>query len=444
LLSLFFVYGLNGGVIKEFFLADLSLTKNRELLLSIAGSSLVMGFLAGIYPAFYSTAFNPAFVIKISSAVSYSNKRLRDTLITVQFIGVIFLVITASFIKVQHKYMQDKSWGINKENVVYLSVRQILPTISDFENEIKKNPDIFDVTYASSLPGNDNMWTWGVSFKEISNLDLRMFAIKSNFLRFFGIDVIEGRDFKEEDDPDIAKIIFNRTLVNRYNLEDAIGEKFPNPKTGGTSEIIGIAKDFNYQSLKEFIRPVGFMTGESISYLLSYMFLKVNGQNTSKTIDYVRNVWKTFSNEPVDVIFLDETLRQLYKQEENLAKLLSIFSLITIIVAVMGVYGLILFNAKSKRKTIALHKINGASITDVILMLNRGFLMQFAVAYVIAVPVAYYTVNRWLENFVYKTPVHWWMFVAGGLLVFLITAATVSWQSYKAATANPVEALKGE
>jgi putative ABC transport system permease protein len=157
----------------------------------------------------------------------------------------------------------------------------------------------------------------------------------------------------------------------------------------------------------------------------------------------MRGLCKQFSSEPIEITFLDDTLHQLYKQENNLAKLISIFGLITIIVTVMGVYGLILFNVKSKRKTIAIHKIHGASIMEVIMMLNRNFIIQFAIAYIVAIPLAYIIVNRWLENFAYKTPVHWWIFVAGGILVFIITVLTVIWQSYKAASANPADSIKG-
>jgi putative ABC transport system permease protein len=189
---------------------------------------------------------------------------------------------------------------------------------------------------------------------------------------------------------------------------------------------------------------MAFVTGKKYWQIINWMFVKINGQNTSQTLDYIRDAWTKFNNEPVEIRSLDEMLKSLYKQESNLAKLISIFGLITIIVAVMGVYGLILFNAKSKRKTIALHKVNGASKTEVMLMLNHGFLVQFAVAYVVAVPLSYFVVRRWLENFAYKTPVHWWVFVLGGVLVFLITVFTVSWQSYKAASTNPIEAIKAD
>jgi putative ABC transport system permease protein len=439
-ISTVFIHYFNVSVVKEFFQADISLANNIGMFLFMTGIFLITGLLAGLYPAFYSTSFKPAMALSGTFALSPGSKILKNSLIVIQFISAIFLIIVSGFVKVQHDYMQDKSWGLKKENVVYLHVWNFKDVYA-FEAELKKSPDILDVTYTSFLPGTSRMMNWGRTFEGIG-INMAVWPVSHNYLRFFGINIAEGDDFAEGDMQEEGKMIFNRTFVKKYEFTDIIGKEM-----GGINEqckIIGIMEDFNFESLREPVRPIAFVVGKNYvnSNWLGTMLVKINGQNTSKTLDYMQSLCKQFSSEPVEITFLDETLHQLYKQENNLAKLISIFGLITIIVTVMGVYGLVLFNVKSKRKTIALHKIHGASIMEVIMMLNRGFIIQFVIAYIVAVPLAYIIVNRWLENFAYKTPVHWWIFVAGGILVFIITTLTTGWQSYKAASANPVDAIK--
>jgi putative ABC transport system permease protein len=446
LLSILFIHYFNGGVIKEFFLADLSLAKNTGLLVSFGVTSLLMGFIAGVYPAFHSTSFKPAIAINASFSSSSGSKKLRAVLIVVQFVTVLFLIIVSGFIKIQHDYLQSKSWGIGKENVLYIYTGSLGQNVKNFEDELRKNPDIYNIAYSSNIPGYVYM-TWGRPF-ENKQIYVTVWPVSSEFLRFFGVDILEGRDFQEGDDEGSEKMIFNQTFVKKYEFDDIVGKQLPglnlSGETNDMADIVGIAEDINFESLREPVKPMAFITGKQYESWTKQMFIRINGQNTAKALDYIRGTWKNFTSEPISVDFLEETHHQLYKQESDLAKLISIFGLLTIVVAIMGVYGLILFNAKSKRKLIAIHKVNGASKLDVILLLNHGFLIQFAVAYLIAVPLAYFVVHRWLENFAYQTPIHWWVFVAGGLLVFLITVITVSWQSYKAASVNPIDAIKAD
>jgi putative ABC transport system permease protein len=447
LLSIFVIHYFNGGVIKEFFLADLSLSKNIGLLLSVGTASLIMGFLAGLYPAFYSTSFKPAIVINGSFSNSPGSRRLKSVLITIQFVSVIFLIILSGFIKLQHNYMRDKSWGMRKENVVYLNIGAIRSEVKNFEAELRKNPDIYDITYSRYIPGIAGMMNWSMLYEQ-KPVKLTVWPVTADFLRFFDVKIIEGRDFQIEDDHGKEKIIFNSTFVQQYEFSNLTGKEFSGFNYGENendmADIVGTIEDVNFESLHEPVKPMAFIVGKKHWNWMNWMFVRINGQNTAKSMDYIRTTWQKFNSYNINVTSLNDTHNQLYRQENNLAQLISICGLITIIVAIMGLYGLILFNAKSKRKTIALHKVHGASKWEAILLLNKGFLIQFTVAYVVAVPLAYYAVSRWLENFAYKTPIHWWVFVLGGLLVFAVTVLTVSWQSYRAASVNPIEAIKSE
>jgi putative ABC transport system permease protein len=439
LISIPIVTYLNNGIISDFFQADLLFSKNIGLLLLIGGISLATGFIAGIYPAFYSTAFSPAMALKGASVASHHSRILKNSLIVIQFVATICLVVVSVFIKIQHDYMQNKSWNIKTENVIYFPLWKI-NNLSNFRDELEKNPDIYGFTFSTYHPGNEGMG-WGRTF-ENTEVKLTSWPVYYNYAEFFDVKIIAGRDFVREDMTGSGKIIFNQAFIKKYGLDkNIIGQEFFG---FDMCEIIGIMEDFNFESLKEPIKPMAFVTGRDYANWIRTTFIRINGDNTPKTLAYIRDSWKQFSTEPVDINFLDETINRLYQQESNLAKLILIFGLITIIVSIMGVYGLILFDAKSKRKTIALHKVHGASKSEVILMLNRNLIIQFVIAYIIAVPLAYYVVNSWLEGFAYKTPIHWWVFILGGLIVFMISLATVSWQSYRAASINPVEAIKSE
>jgi putative ABC transport system permease protein len=438
--SMFFIYWFNISVVREFFQANISLSKNLDMFLLLVAFSLLTGFVAGIYPAVYATAFKPAMALSGSFSLSIGSKILKNTLIIIQFASAVLLVIVSGFIKIQHDYMQDRSWGIRKENVVYLPAQQ-LSDVKTFETELRKNPDILDVTYTTFLPGAEQMMNWGRSFEGVV-VNMAVWPVNHNYLRFFGINIAEGSDFEEGDTHGSGKMICNRTFVNKYGFTDLVGKEMEG--FGEPCKIIGIMEDFNFESLRVPVRPIAFVIGEKYISRAGIMLVRLNGANTRSALDYMQGLCKQFGSKSVEIQFLDERLHQLYKQENNLAKLISIFGLITIIVTIMGVYGLILFNVKSKRKTIAIHKINGASVREVILMLNRGFIFQFLIAYVIAVVLSYIIVARWLENFAYKTSIHPWVFVAGGVLMFIITVLTVSYQSYKAATANPVEGIKAD
>jgi putative ABC transport system permease protein len=440
--SILIINFLNTGAVKYFFRADLAIFHNLKLMITVGVISLLTGFLAGIYPAFYVTSFKPAMALSGSFLISGRTRWLKNILIGTQFVAAIFLIIVTLFIKIQYDYMQNKNWGIHTENILYINTERIRNNVENLTAELKKNPNIVDLTGASVFPGKTSMRTTGTMFEE-TNISVSTWFVEPNFLDFFGINVINGRKFEENDEYDDYKVIFNQAFLKKYGFNnDIIG------KTLEGNEIIGIAEDFNFKSLQEYINPLAIysITKKDINYKnhYNYAFVKTMGVNTSQTIDFIRDTWKKFSNEPVDVLFLDKTLADLYKKENNLAKLVSTCGAIAIIVAIMGLYGLILFNAKSKRKNIAIRKINGATKHEIVMMLNHDLLIQFVIAYVISVPIAGYVVNRWLEGFAYKTPMYWWVFILGGLIVLIISLITVSWESYKAASANPIEGIKTE
>jgi len=437
LLSILVIQFLNTGTMKDFFIADLSITKNPDLLFFAGVISIVAGFLAGIYPASYSTAFNPAVAISGTFTLSSHNKWLKNILTSVQFIAAIFLITATLFVKIQYDYMRNKDWGIQTENVLFLNIELIRDDVENFMTELKQYANIVDVTTSSFYPGGQNgLQGWGRKFEGVS-INIKVWSVKSDFFDFFGVKLINGETFKENDHD---KMILNRAFSKEYDFNDDIMNKYISGY-----EIIGIVENFNYKSVQTGVEPLAFiLIPDNRKYLYNWVFVKTNGANTTQTAEYISKTWKKFSSEPVEVLSLTDTIKSLYQKEYNTASLVSICGIIAIIVAVIGLYGLILFDAKAKRKTIAIHKIHGASITEVMLMLNHGLLVRYAISCLVAFPLSYYAVQRWLEEFAYTTPIYWWVFALGGIIVLIISLMTVSWESYKAASANPLEVIKAE
>jgi len=439
ILALFYISFLKETFISDYFSADMSLSANKSLLTVIGFVALSFGLLFGWYPARYIVSFQPAVALRGAFAMSGRSVRLRNTLITIQFIAAITLIIVALFIQVQNNFMQHRSWGIQKENIVYVPYGQLKIDMHTFGEELKRDPRILDYTASQFLPGYLGM-SWGRKF-EGEQVNAWIWPVQVNFPHFFGVKIAEGRDFQDNDSTgNRCAIIFNECFLKKHQLKNINGKSFPG--FGIDLTVVGIAKNTNFSSLRDSIRPMGFAV--LANYPMNWFFIKLSGNDVPGAIESIKKTWGNYSDEDFDIKFMDASMDKLYKNETNLAKLISMFGLITILIAIMGVYGLVVFNTRYKSKEIAIRKVNGASVKEIILMLNRTVLIQLSIAFVVAVPLSYYIVHRWLQQFAYKIPIYWWIFLLAGLLVCVITVITVSWQSRKAATANPVDAIKNE
>lgn len=448
-LSLFFalvyLYFLQGSALINTFVSDFDLTQNISLLVVTGFSILLLAFLFGIYPAHYVTSFNEVFALSGSFALTPVGIKLRNTLIVIQFIAAIALMSFSTFIKMQNDFMQNYDWGLQKENIVYVNTKNLKTDKKSFGEELKRNPSVFDYTYSQNLPGSIGM-SWGRDF-EGKYIDYFIaWVVAPNFLDFFGVKLTAGNNFTETtgDSTATQQIIFNQKFLEKNELGyDIIGKKFPCMNADGM--IRGVISDINFESLHTPIKPMGLVVYDyKHSKYSNIFFLKISGKDVPQTINYIKNVWEKFDDDDFNLKFLDQSMNELYKRENNLGTLIGFFGGISILIAIMGIYGLILFNTRYKRKEIAIRKINGSSEWNVVFILNKSLLYQLVIAFLIASLIAYYVVQKWLENFAYRTPVYWWVFALSGLVVALITIVTVSWQSWHAATANPVNGLKNE
>ena len=439
-LSLLWIQLFVESPLSGFFIADLHLSANIPTLLAMGIVALVFGALAGTYPAIYMCSVPTALALKGSFALTPKGIRLRNGMLGLQFITTIALIALAVFIKLQHSYMMQMDLGYDTENVVFLPMdARVKEQINAVSNELLAHSEIKEYTLSRFVPGRVGMG-WGRDL-EGKALQFSAWPVSHNFLSFFDIDLVAGDDFREME-LGRNQLIFNQRFLEKYDFtaDDILGQEISCIRNRGT--IIGVAKDLNFHSLRFGIEPMAFVCGDDQD--IGLLLLKITGNRVPETIDYIKKTYAQFARNDFEVSFLDEDMAKLYQKEEKFAGLISLCGLIAIIIALMGIYGLILFNAKYKTKEIGLRKVNGASEIEVMLLLNKSFVKIIAVSFVLACPLAYFAAYTWLSDFPYKITIYWWVFALAGIITLLVTLLTVSYQSWKAASSNPVKALRSE
>jgi len=342
--------------------------------------------------------------------------------------------------------MNSVNPGFQKENIVYAFTNKDLEhNVQSFKNELKNIPGVADITF-SEEPINKIDQNWGLDLinkGERSEVEFAKFTVAPNFFNFFGIRMKQGNCFNDHAQTN-KDFIFNETAVNKFkitNMDDAKIDGYGS----GKCNIVAVAEDFNFESMHVPIRPVGFMcSGESDGVV--YLKFNAGSYNSfQQNLQSVRKVWDKLSPHfPMEITFLDSSWEALYVQDRQFQKIISYTTIISLILSCLGLIGLTFFVMERRTKEIGVRKVNGARISEVMILLNRDFVKWVAIAFVIATPIAYYVMNKWLENFAYKTELSWWIFALSGILALGIALLTVSWQSWRAVTRNPVEALRYE
>jgi putative ABC transport system permease protein len=426
------------SVFTQFFSADISPAANIPVIAALAAGLAVVSFVMALYPAHYATSFDVAVALKGSIVLAPRGVKLRSALITLQFATAIIFISLSIYIYEQYNYMQKYELGYQKENIV------LIPTITDslsrasFTQELRRNPDVVDVSW-SARPGNQGMG-WGREF-EGKNIQVNVWPSEMNTLDFFGVEIVAGENFS----PDITgvdQVIVNQKFLDTFGFtaEDVVGKDFSTFEAG---VIVGVAADVNFESLHNEVRPMIFVT---LDWWATQGLVKIAGGDTPATLRFIEDTYNKFRGDgrEFSLEFLDAKLDAQYKTELNMSSLMGLLGLIAVVTAVMGVYVIILFNSRYKTREIAIRKVNGASVGEVTLMLNKGLLISLAVAAVLALAPTLYFMRGWVASFAYKVAVPWWLYPVAVVMVLMVAAVTVSWQSLRAATANPVNALKSE
>jgi putative ABC transport system permease protein len=404
---------------------------------------LFCGLLAGSYPAFYLSSLKPLDIIKGVINKNPGNAGFRRVLVIFQFTLSILLIICTLIVKTQLKYIQNKNLGFNKDNIGYFMfpTRPSDPKLETLKKELGSNPDILSVTRSwnpFSYEGKRNGFTWSGK-KEGDDVYFHTIGADVDYAKTYKLELKEGRFFSAEFSTDNTAIVINEEAEKILGFTNPIGEIITTSR-GAKLNIIGVVKDFHIQSLHYKIGPVIMQLNASNNF-----YVKMKADKIISTVEFIIKTFKSFDpGLPIDFHFLDDDYDKLYRTERRMGKIFGYFSLLAIFISCLGLIGLSSFMAERRTKEIGIRKINGAKSNEIFFLLSGEYIIWVMISIIIACPVAWYAMNIWLQNYAYRISIGWWVFVLASSIALLIAFLTVSWQSYKAAGKNPVEALRYE
>jgi putative ABC transport system permease protein len=424
-----------------------SLTENVFTLPLIISFDVVIGLFAGFYPAFYLSSFQPVRVLKSEIKEGSKKATLRSYLIIFQFAVSIMFIIGTFVIYKQLSYIRGKNLGFNKDQIVVIkNVWHIGDKVYSFNHELLKNPNVLSTSCESTIPGEQQFMnsyklkgTSSVEFK-----DCRPIFSDYNFTNTYQIKMVKGRFFSYEHPSDSTAVVINESAARIFGIKDLDNKYLTNLSNIPNYKVIGIIKNFNFMSLHEAIWPLVIHPYKLHDYG-NYLSIRIKPGNYIETLNFIEQSWKKCTGDNVlEYSFLDQNLEHLYSADQRTSKIASIFSVLAILVACLGLLGLAAFVTEQKTKEIGVRKVLGASISEILIMLSKEFTKWVLLANIIAWPAAYYFMNKWLQDFAYKVDISIWTFVITGLLTLAIALLTVSIHAIKAATANPVKSLRYE
>lgn len=446
-------FALQGTEFASYISASLALSQNLEVVGLVAVVAFVMALAASLYPAWYITSFAPALVVKGSFGGTRSGRRLRTLLLGVQFFISIGLIIATSFIRLQHDYMMHYDMGFDKENLlaVRLSERGAV-SYDALRQKLLSDPQVKDVTGATSRLVSVGRMGWGREFKG-RQVAFQSYVVQPDFLRVMGIPITDGRDFLESDfDKELGTMIFNEAARREFEMQ--VGDRI-NGFVSPDEQIVGFCADFNFKPLQYGVSPFCFyllpkkIQQENYWHLPHVVYVRMTpGADIAAVTAHIRRCIAEVDprTEPGDIVVrvFDEELGLEYDNERKLTAIVGLFALLAVVIALMGVFGLVLFETQHRRREIAVRRVMGASRGEILAMFNRRYVMLVAVCFVPAVPVSIWAVRHWLAGFAYAVPLYWWVFALALAGVLAVTALTVTVRSWRAVNENPAESVKSE
>lgn len=416
----------------------------------VLGIAVVVGLLSGIYPAFFLSSFQPAVVLKANAAGTSKGQALRKSLVVVQFAIALVLIIGTVFVKKQHDHLQSVDLGFNKEQVILIPVRAPMSDVylAVFP-ELKKISGVKAVSWANDIIGkkhNTHEFNWG-TMEQGKWTYLPCLYVNPEFQQAMDIELIAGRWFSREfPGDDSLSVIINETFAKQLHPDDptkAIGERMDTPH--GEERVIAVTKDFAFDPLFKAVQPFVFDMTTDIGQWLRYIYIRTEGGDPTPVIEAARKEWNSRTTQfPFEYQFLDDQLNMQYEAQGRLAKLVGIFSLLAVFIACLGLFALASWTAEKRTREIGIRKVMGADTLRITYLVTRDFLLLVLVGAVVAVPLAWFGVGRWLENFAFRTAIEPLVFVLAALVVLLIATVTVSFRAIRAAQTDPVRALRHE
>jgi putative ABC transport system permease protein len=412
---------------------------------------LVVGLGSGLYPALVLSSFIPVKVLKDSQEKGGRGALMRKMLVIIQFSLSIIMIISTVIAINQLDYLRQSDTGFNTEQILYVSalrtpITQSYPT---FKKELEQQAEIESVTGILDVLGanhqGDNFRFEGMDKGKLYSV----MWVNLDFFKTFDLDIVAGRAFKENiTTDDTLALIVNESLVRTmgWKVEDAIGKPFQYNQFNG--EIVGIVKDFNFVSKHKEIAPLAIQLRSSprhFNFSLKYLAIKINANDMTQAVSFIESKWKELvPGRPFEYFFLDQELDKLYKDEEKLGKVATIFSGLAVIVACLGLFALASFMAEERKKEIGIRKVMGSSVTQIVMLISKDFTQLIIISFLIACPIAWLAISSWLEGFAFHVDVNWMVFITVGVVTLLIALLTISYRALQAAHANPVKSIKNE
>ncbi|MCK4782445.1 MAG: FtsX-like permease family protein, partial [Desulfobacteraceae bacterium] len=429
---------------------ELNLFSNFHVLLCLLGLALFVGILAGSYPAFFLSAFQPAVVLKGKLESAVKSGWLRRWLVIFQFSVSIIIFIGTFVIYRQLKHVDDAQLGFNEEHVVVIHRAYALDQQTEaFKQELLQHSRILCISNTDTLPGRH----FNPNGHRLESEPTREYTLHTmygdyDFVELLNLEMVAGRYFTQDYATDATSaVVINETAVKKLGLADPIGKRFykefGGAKEGEFSTIIGVVNDFHFHSLHQEIHPMLIrpLTGQR-SWFLS---IRIRPENIKETLSLIKKTWKEFTiDQPFEYSFLDNDFQNLYKTEQRSGQIFAFFSILAIFIACLGLLGLASFTAVQRTKEIGIRKVLGASVSGIVLLLSKEFIKWVILANIIAWPIAYYAMDKWLQNFAYRINLGFGIFIISALSVFVVALITIGYQSVKAAISNPVDSLRYE
>jgi putative ABC transport system permease protein len=423
-----------------------------QILLPVMALPFVIGLISGIYPAIFISSFIPVKVFKGILKAGVGNISFRKVLVVVQFSISIILIVATTIVFQQLQYMQNKPLGFNKDHIITMNYAAAQNQQYDaFRADLIKSTAVKDLARSSRIPSGrlldeDAFLVLEGQSMQPTKVDQKYIATDYDFLSTYGIKMAEGRSFSPGFPNDTNNYVINEAAVQAFgwkNPQNAIDKQISN--SGIKGKVIGVVKDFHFESLHQNIIPLLFVMPSPANNYYNRLSIKIDGDNVKSAIDVIEVTWhKYFPETPFDYTFLDEKFAQLYNSEQQQGSLFTIFSCIAIFIACLGLFGLSAFIITQRVKEISVRKVLGASIPQIVAELSKDFLYLVLIAAIIAFPIAWYSMSKWLLDFAFRINIAWWVFALAGVVALIIAFATISFQSIKAAIANPVKSLRSE
>lgn len=422
-----------------------------EIIVPILLVPFIVGIISGIYPALYMSSFRPVVVLKGLFNKSGSNISFRKVLVTLQFAISIILIICTAIVFSQMRFMQKKSLGYDRDHIITMNnVPSLNESYETFRNDMLANTNIKELARSSRIPTGRLLDAMGSSIKNgdtlaPTNIDIKYVLADHDFIKTYGITMAAGRNFSRDYSLDTSSFLLNEAAVKALgfkNPNDILGKDFG--YGGRRGKILGVFNDFHFESLHQKIVPLILFVPRNFNNY-NAITVKISGNNIQPAIAHIEKVWKKFLPEaPYQYTFLDDNFERLYQAEERQRAVFTTFACLAIFIACLGLFGLSAFAISQRIKEIGIRKVLGANVSTIVTILSKDFMKLVVIAAVIAFPIAWFAMNKWLQDFAYRITIPWWIFIIAGIVAAVIALVTISFQAIKAAVANPVKSLRTE